>query len=134
MMDEICNKGIALSIIVPVCNVALYLEQCLESLVNQILKNIEIIIVDDGSNDGSEFICDRYAVNYPFVNVIHQKNAGASADRKNAMRYINGEYYGFCNSEDLVALDFYEKLYNSTIAANADIAQCDYTVYYGIIK
>ena len=125
------DSKITVSIIVPVYNVESYLEQCLDSLVNQTLKNIEIIIVNDGSTDGSGEICDRYADNYPFVKVIHQKNAGASAARKNAMRYINGEYYGFCDSDDFVSIDFYKNLYDAATASNADIAQCDYTMYYG---
>ena len=119
-----------ISIIVPVYNVAQYLEQCLDSLVNQTLKNIEIIIVDDGSTDGSEKTCDLYAAKYPSIKVIHQKNAGLSAARKTGMQYISGKYCGFVDSDDFVSPDYFEMLYNTAEKTEADLVQGGFTMYY----
>ena len=123
-------KQPSVSIVVPVYNVAQYLVQCLESLVNQTLKDIEIIIVDDGSTDESGKICDRYAAQYPFIRLIHQNNAGLSAARKSGMAGVTGEYCGFCDSDDFVSPDFFEDLYLTAKKSNADIVQGGYTMYY----
>ena len=120
----------SLSIVVPVYNTEQYLVQCLESLVNQTLKDIELILVDDGSTDGSSEICRKYASEYSFVKLIRQKNSGVTRALMAGMTEVTGEYYSFCGSDDFVALDFYEKLFNAAIEKNADIVQCDYSMYY----
>ena len=115
------------SIIVPVYNVEKYLERCLETLVNQTLKDIEIIIVNDGSKDGSKVIIDKYAEKYPdMIRAFHTENGGASKARNYALKYVTGEYIGFVDSDDYIAKDMYEKLYNKAIKENADIVCCNY--------
>ena len=88
------------SIIIPVYNVETYLRQCLDSVLAQTLKDIEVIVVDDGSTDNSPAICDEYAARDTRVKVIHQSNAGRSAARNAALRIARGEYIGFVDSDD----------------------------------
>ena len=114
-----------ISIIVPVYNVEKYLERCLDSLVNQTLNDIEILLVDDGSTDNSLKICEKYASDSR-IKIIKQANAGQSAARNNALKVATGDYIGFVDSDDWVDTDFYEKLYNAAIQKNADIAMADF--------
>lgn len=113
------------SIIVPVYNVEKYLERCLDSLVNQTLKDIEILLVDDGSTDNSLKICEKYASDGR-IKIIKQANAGQSAARNNALEIATGDYIGFVDSDDWVDTDFYEKLYNAAVENNADISMADF--------
>lgn len=110
------------SVIVPVYNVEKYLKECLDSLVNQTLKNIEIILVDDGSTDSSAEICEEYAKNDSRIKIIKQQNQKQGAARNRGLNEAKGEYVGFVDSDDWIDLDFYEKLYNSAVENNADIA------------
>lgn len=110
------------SIIVPVYNVEKYLEKCLDSLINQTLKDIEIICVNDGSKDNSLNILEEYSKNDNRIIIINQYNAGVSVARNSGIDIAKGEYIGFVDSDDWVDLDFYEKLYNSAIKNDADIA------------
>ncbi len=96
------------SIIVPVYNAEKYLEKCLESLVNQTLKDIEIILVDDGSKDSSLSICKNYEQKYENIKVLSQKNQGPSAARNNALNYATGKYIGFVDSDDFVKPETFE--------------------------
>ena len=89
-----------ISIIIPVYNVERYLRQCLDSVLQQYLDKFEVIVVDDGSTDGSPEICDEYATKYPQFRVIHQTNQGLSAARNRAMRLANGKYLLFLDSDD----------------------------------
>ena len=91
-----------LSIIVPVYQVKAYLERCLKSLLSQTFKDYEIILVDDGSTDGSGDICDTYAEKFEFVNVIHKKNGGLSSARNAGINAATGEYIMFVDSDDLI--------------------------------
>lgn len=125
---------IKVSIIVPVYNVKDYLERAIKSLINQTLKEIEIILIDDGSTDGSQDICDKYSQEDDRVVVIHQKNGGVSAARNNGISIARGEYIGFMDSDDYVESDMYEVLYNNAIqnccqlsAINAKNLQIDGT-------
>lgn len=102
---------IAVSIIVPVYNVEEYIDRCMESLLNQTLKNIEIILVDDGSPDNCPSICDTYALKDTRVKVIHKKNAGLGYARNSGLKIATGEYVAFVDSDDYVTTDMYEKLY-----------------------
>lgn len=101
------------SIIVPVYNVELYLEQCLNSLLKQTLSNIEIILIDDKSTDNSPEICNRYASLHKNIKVIHKlKNEGLGMACNTGIENAIGEYIAFCDSDDYVDSDMYEKLYD----------------------
>lgn len=113
---------IKVSIIVPVYNVEKYLEKCLDSLINQTLKDIEIICVNDGSTDTSQKILEKYSKKDNRITIINQENAGLSVARNSGIDIAKGEYIGFVDSDDWVDLNFYEKLYNSAIENDADIA------------
>ena len=101
------------SIIIPVYNVSEYLEQCLDSVVNQVYGNIEIIIIDDGSTDGSNEICEKYQKEYDNIILISQKNQGVARARKKAFEYVTGEYVGFVDADDYVRNDFVQELVNN---------------------
>ena len=115
-----------ISIIVPVYNVEAYLDKCISSLVNQTYKNIEIILVDDGSPDNCPFICDRWAKKDNRIKVIHKKNGGQSSARNTALDRMTGQYVAFVDSDDYVCNDFIEKLYNDITTQSADISICGY--------
>lgn len=112
-----------ISVIVPVYKVEAYLDKCISSIVNQTYTNLEIILVDDGSPDGSGGICDRWAKKDDRIKVIHQKNAGGGAARNAALDIAKGEFIAFVDSDDYIAPDMYEYLY-SLISQGADIAEC----------
>lgn len=109
------------SIIVPVYNVEKYLDRCVQSLINQTLKDIEIILVDDGSPDNCPGMCDNYAKTDKRIKVIHKKNAGLGFARNSGLKIANGEYVAFCDSDDYVKLDSYEILYNFAKSKNVDV-------------
>jgi glycosyltransferase involved in cell wall biosynthesis len=121
-----CEKN-KISIIVPIYNVEAYLKQCIDSLLAQCMKNIEIILVDDGSTDTSGRICDNYAINDERVKVIHQDNQGLSAARNKGVAYSGGDYIAFVDSDDYVSEYFIERLYTLMMKYKSDIAICDYT-------
>lgn len=110
------------SIIVPVYNVEKYLRKCLDSLINQTLKDIEIICVNDGSKDNSPKILEEYAKKDNRIIVINQENAGLSVARNSGIDIAKGEYIGFVDSDDWIDLDYYEKLYNAASTNDTDIA------------
>ena len=109
------------SIIVPVYNVEKFLPQCVDSLVNQTLKDIEIILVDDGSSDNCPAICDKYAEQDSRIKVIHKKNDGVGSARNSGMEVATGEYIAFVDSDDYVALNAYQQLYAKALDTQADI-------------
>lgn len=115
-----------ISIIVPVYNVEPYIEKCLSSIKEQTLSNFEAILVDDGSPDNCGKICDEFAANDTRFRVIHQKNAGLSNARNSALAIAQGQYIGFVDSDDYIAPDMYEKLYEETIKTKTDIVICDH--------
>ncbi|MDR3001293.1 MAG: glycosyltransferase family 2 protein [Fibromonadaceae bacterium] len=116
--------NVKISVIVPVYNVEPYLRRCLDSLINQTLKDIEIICINDGSPDNSLAIIKRYAKRDERVKIIDLKeNRGVSVARNSGMKIAKGEYIGFCDPDDYVDLDFYEKLYKLAKNKNADIAK-----------
>jgi glycosyltransferase involved in cell wall biosynthesis len=110
------------SIIIPIYNVEEFLACCLESVLNQTLKEIEIICVNDGSTDNSLEILEGFAVKDDRVVVISQKNKGLGATRNIALLIAKGEYIGFVDSDDWVELNFFESLYNTAKKYDADIA------------
>lgn len=112
------------SVVIPVYNVEKYLPECLDSVIDQTYKNLQIIIVDDGSTDSSGKICDEYAEKDNRIIVVHQKNAGAGAAKNTGLELIDGEYFSIIDSDDYIELDMYEKMINSLEKYNADIVQC----------
>lgn len=115
-----------ISVIVPVYNMEKYLEKCVDSIINQTYKNIEIILIDDGSKDNSGTMCDELAKKDNRIKVIHKKNAGLSAARNDGIKIANGEYVCFVDSDDYVTEDYCEVLYNTLIDTNADISAIAY--------
>ncbi|MDR1952212.1 MAG: glycosyltransferase [Elusimicrobiota bacterium] len=111
-----------ISVIVPVYNVEKYLSQCLENLIYQTYKNLEIIIVDDGSTDGSHLVYEKYAAKDPRIKIVKQANKGPSGARNAGMKQAHGEYIYFMDSDDYIDLDYYEKMIKAAIDTQADIA------------
>ena len=119
-----------ISIIVPVYNVEKYLEKCLDSLVKQTLKEIEIIVVNDGSPDNSQKIIDKYVKKYSNVYSYEKKNGGLSDARNYGLKYANGEYIAFIDSDDYVSDDMYEKMYQKAKEKDFDMVVCDINYLY----
>lgn len=111
------------SIIVPVYNVEKYFDRCINSLINQTLREIEIILVDDESPDNCPEMCDKYAKKDSRIKVIHKKNGGLGFARNSGLDIAAGEYFAFVDSDDYVDLDFYEKLYTAAKNGDYDLAQ-----------
>ncbi len=113
-----------ISVIVPVYNVEKYLRKCIDSIVNQTYKNLEIILVDDGSTDGSGKICDEYAEKDSRIRVIHKENGGQATARNAALDIVTGSFIAFADSDDWLSDVFIEKMYSEILRANADISVC----------
>lgn len=124
-------KMCKVSVIVPVYNVEEYLPKCIETLTGQTLKDIEIILVDDGSKDNSGKICDQYAEKDTRIRVIHKQNAGVSAARNDGIAIAKGEYVIFVDSDDYVPLDSYEKMYENAKANHSDVVLADMYIHKG---
>lgn len=121
-MNEMSNALV--SLIIPVYNVQEYLRKCLDSAVGQSLKNLEIIIVDDGSTDSCPEIIAEYAAKDSRIRVISQRNMGLSAARNNGMAIATAEYISFMDSDDWADRCYIEKLYNEARRCDADIVVC----------
>ena len=117
-----------ISLIIPVYNVRSYLYNCLYSVINQTYTNLNIIIIDDGSTDGSGKICDTFANKYPSITVFHTENRGLSAACNYGLDHINPEteYIAFLDSDDWMEKDAIQKLYNAASKHNADMVACRY--------
>lgn len=116
------------SIIVPVYNVEQYLGKCIRSILSQTYKNLEIILVDDGSTDGSGAICDTFAEEYVQVKVIHQNNRGQGSARNKALEIAQGDYYAFVDSDDWIDKDFLERMVE--YAAPDTVVCCGYNCIF----
>lgn len=114
-----------ISVIVPVYNAEKYLTKCIDSILAQSFENFELILVDDGSKDGSGAICDKYAARDSRVKVLHKKNGGVSAARESGIAQSKGEYIAFIDADDYIAEDYLKVLYQNIIKYNADISCCD---------
>ncbi len=114
------------SVVIPVYNVASYLSRCLDSVLGQTYSHIEVILVDDGSSDGSERICDEYAEKDERIAVIHKKNGGLSDARNIGLSCSNGEYLTFVDSDDYIADTYIGTLMDIIVKYQADIAICGY--------
>lgn len=115
-----------ISIIIPIYNVEKYLRECLDSVLAQTYTNLEILLVDDGSTDGSGTICDEYAGKDSRIRVIHQENQGVSAARNLALDLAKGNFISFVDGDDLVAERFLETLYCGIQNTGAEIAACNF--------
>ena len=123
------KKDILVSIIIPVYNVEEYLQQCLDSIVNQTLKQIEIIIINDGSTDNSPAIIDKYAKKDPRIIAIHQKNKGYSYAVNKGIQLAHGQYIGIVESDDYIELNMYKSLLTLGLKNNADIVKGGFFKY-----
>lgn len=120
-----------ISIVVPIYNAEIYLEECINSLINQTEKNIEIILINDGSTDSSGKICDNYAMKDSRIKVIHKINEGQAVAKNIGIDLANGEYIGFLDSDDYIKKTMYEKLYNIAIKYDCDLVGCKMVDQYG---
>lgn len=116
--------GELISIIVPIYNVEEYLPKCVESILNQTYKNLEVILVDDGSPDNCLKICDEYAKMDNRIKVVHQENKGVAAARNTGLDIAKGELIGFIDPDDFIHERMYEILYSNMNREKADIAVC----------
>lgn len=119
-----------ISVIVPCYNVEEYLPKCVESILSQTYKNLEIILVDDGSPDNCGKICDEYAAKDGRIKVIHKANGGLSDARNVALDIMTGEYVTFIDSDDYVALDYVESMYKQAQESGAEIVVTNWTIFY----
>lgn len=120
-----------ISVIVPIYNVEQYLNRAIDSLLNQTISSVEIILVDDGSMDSSGVICDEYARRYPHrIKCIHQSNHGVSSARNAGIDISKGKYIGFVDPDDFVDLDMYAFLYKTAIETRSDVVACGWRDCY----
>lgn len=118
------------SIIIPIYNVEMYLEKCIDSVLKQTYKNIEIILVNDGSTDNCKKMCDDFSKLDSRIKVFHKENGGLSDARNYGINNATGDYITFIDSDDYVKKDFIEKLYNAITTNKCDIAICGHEDLY----
>ena len=116
------NNNPKISVIVPVYKVEKYLDKCVESIVNQTYKNLEIILVDDGSPDNCPAMCDEWAEKDERIRVIHKENGGLADARNAGMDIATGDYIGFVDSDDWIEPNMYEVLLKNALKYDADIS------------
>ena len=128
-----------ISVIVPVYRVESYIEYCIQSIQNQTYKDLEIILVDDGSDDGCPEICDRYAKEDKRIKVIHKKNEGLASARNVGLEAATGEYISFVDSDDYIQTEMYEVMVaflernpdiNIAMCRYKQVEETDHTVYF----
>lgn len=119
-----------ISIIVPVYNVEQYLEKCVDSIINQKYKNLEIILVDDGATDSSGKLCDELAKIDNRIKVYHKENGGLSDARNYGVERATGDYIGFVDSDDYIDSEMYEELYEAIKKENVDVVECNLKIIY----
>ena len=132
-MTDLSKQGAVdykISVIVPVYKVEKYLERCVDSIRNQTYKNLEIILVDDGSEDNCPEICDRYSRLDERIKVIHQKNAGLSAARNMGLKVATGEYIALVDSDDYINCNMFADMMEQLHLKKADIVMCDCKYVY----
>lgn len=122
---------IKVSVIVPAYNVEQYIEKCLETLSNQTLKEIEIIVVNDGSTDGTKQKIEKFVEKYPQkIKCYDKPNGGLSDARNYGLPYAQGKYIGFVDSDDYVELNMFEEMYKKAEEENSDMVECDFIWEY----
>lgn len=120
-----------ISVIVPVYNVEKYISRTIDSILAQTMRDIEIILIDDGSTDGSSEIVDAYVARYPEkIQVIHTPNCGVTCARMAGIKSAKGEYIGFVDGDDEIEKDMYELLYKNAKKYQADISHCGYQMIF----
>lgn len=123
-----------ITIVIPIYNVEKYLEKCLASVINQTYKNLEIILVDDGSPDNCGAICDEYAKKDARIKVIHKENGGLSDARNSGIKAATGKYITFIDSDDYVTTDYIEYLYGLIKKYNVKLSICKLQIVWKDIK
>lgn len=118
--------SVKLSVIVPVYNTEKYLERCIDSIVNQTFKNVEILLINDGSTDNSIEICRRYEKNDERIKLINKQNSGVSETRNIGIENATGEFITFVDSDDEIALNMYEQMIGAANEKDADIVFCGF--------
>lgn len=121
-----------LSVIVPVYNVEKYLSDCIDCIINQTYKNLELILIDDGSTDSSGMICDEYSKRDRRIKVIHKNNMGCSAARNAGIDFASGDLIAFVDSDDLIDSDMYEILIENLDATNSDVSACPFEAKHSL--
>ncbi len=124
----LCDNWGLVSVIVPIYKVEKYLNKCVDSLLKQTYKNLEIILVDDGSPDNCGKICDRYKEKDKRIKVIHKTNGGLSDARNIGVDYSTGDFISFIDSDDFVSPIFVERMLNAMVKTGADIVSTDYNI------
>jgi len=120
-------KDKKVSVIIPVYNAESYLEECLESVLKQTFEDYEVILMNDGSTDGSQTVIDRYTAGYPdLFRSYYQVNQGQSAARNHALEYARGGYIAFVDADDYILPDYLEKLYDAAMKKNSELVICSY--------
>lgn len=123
-------SDLKISIIVPVYKVEKYLDQCILSIINQSYKNLEVILINDGSPDKCKHICDKYSKQDKRIKVIHKENEGLSAARNTGLEIATGEFIGFVDSDDWIHKKMYEVLIAAAIEEDTDIVECKFINIY----
>lgn len=118
------NSQPKISVIVPVYKTEGLLDRCVESIVGQTYKNLEIILVDDGSPDNCPAMCDEWAEKDSRIRVIHKENGGLCSARNAGMDIATGDYLGFVDSDDCIEPDMYQLLVENAVSTQADISRC----------
>lgn len=119
-----------ISVIIPVYNVSADLPRCLDSVLAQTYKNLEIIAVNDGSTDNSGKILERYAAEFPQIKAIHQTNGGVTTARLHGVSLSSGDWIGFVDGDDEIESDMYERLLKNALKYHADISHCGYQMVF----
>lgn len=117
-----------ISIVVPVFNVEKFLKKCIESIISQSFSNFEVLLVNDGSTDGSLDICLQYTKIDDRVKVINKKNGGLSDARNAGIKYATGKYICFIDSDDFIEKEYLQKLYKNIVKYNSDVSMCEYFI------
>lgn len=119
-----------ISVIVPIYNVEYYIERCLKSVINQTYKNLDIILIDDGSTDNSGKICDLWKEKDQRIRVYHTENYGVSHARNEGLKHIRGHFVSFIDADDWIDTDMFEKLINKMVENHSEVGACGYKLEY----
>lgn len=131
VLDSEAKEQIKVSVIIPVYQVENFLERAVDSVLVSTLKELEIILVDDGSEDASKEICDAYQKAYPEkIKVLHKENEGLGMARNSGIGLARGEYIAFLDSDDTIEPQMYEKMYEKAVEGNFQIVMCDVRILY----
>ena len=118
-----------ISVIVPVYNVEDYLEDALDSIVNQTFNDIEVLMIDDGSTDNSRYIIEKYALDYDNFYAFHKENEGLPITRNYGLKFAKGEYVHFMDSDDFLINDAFQKMYDCASKYNSDVVTTNFYRY-----